>query len=50
MTTPSENPYDWTPTELEAALKAYNDAPDDTTVGELRALMLAAKTQVHEEN
>lgn len=39
----SESVYDWTPGEIEAALEAYNAAPEELTVSELRSRIDAAR-------
>jgi phosphoglycolate phosphatase-like HAD superfamily hydrolase len=43
----SENVYDWTPEEIQAAFEAYNALPDTATVGETRAAIDAARAAVN---
>lgn len=40
---------DWSPAELQAAMKAYQSAPEDATLGEVRAAVLAARDEIRAE-
>lgn len=42
----SENVYDWSPAELQAAFEAYQAAPDTATAGELREVISGALAEV----
>ncbi len=45
----SENIYDWSAAEIQAALEAYQAAPESATVGELREAMISARDSVRAE-